>query len=222
MKNSSLDLDNLHDELGIRSIEQIFVIDGSGTSEPDILEVFSLNLANAPGALVASASPANGESLSRTSGNIVRLIFDSDITLPAPGEVMIQELMSNGAFGNDLSSGFLFSIEDDLNANPRILKIVDTDPSDLVHRRWYAVRQTGAWSGVSPFELQYVVQVGDADNDGSVLNADASLLNFAIPLFGVDDDDRRDIDGDGTILNDDVGFMNGNIPSFRVSKPGGH
>jgi len=38
-----LDLDNLHDVLGIRSIERVFLIDGSGSGEADIVEVFSLN-----------------------------------------------------------------------------------------------------------------------------------------------------------------------------------
>ena len=40
-----LDLDNLHDVLGIRSIEAITVVDGSGSGEVDLIEVFSLNLA---------------------------------------------------------------------------------------------------------------------------------------------------------------------------------
>ncbi len=217
-----LDLDNLHDVLGIRTIEQIFVIDGSGTSEPDVIEVFSLNLSAAPGSFVTSATPAHGESLWRTNGNVARLTFDSNITAPAQGDVMIQELLPNGAFGNDVSNGFSFTIENDLVGNPRILKIVDTGPPNLAHGRWYAIRQIGAWFGVSPFELHYVVQVGDADNNGSVVNTDASVINAAVPSFSVSDDDRRDIDGDGTILNDDVGFMNGNIPSFVVPKPGGH
>lgn len=38
-----LDLDNLHSVLGIRSIERTFVVDGSGTGEIDLLEVFALN-----------------------------------------------------------------------------------------------------------------------------------------------------------------------------------
>lgn len=38
-----LDLDNLHEVLGIRSIESIIFIDGSGSGEVDIVEVFSLN-----------------------------------------------------------------------------------------------------------------------------------------------------------------------------------
>ncbi len=39
-----LDLDNLHDVMGIRSIERIFVVDGSGGGEVDVIEVFSLNI----------------------------------------------------------------------------------------------------------------------------------------------------------------------------------
>ncbi len=38
-----LDLDNLHDVMGIISIERVILIDGSGTGELDVLEAFSLN-----------------------------------------------------------------------------------------------------------------------------------------------------------------------------------
>ncbi|MFQ5494143.1 MAG: hypothetical protein ACE5EX_02075 [Phycisphaerae bacterium] len=38
-----LDLDNLHDVLGIISIEQIFIVDGSGGGEIEEIEVYSLN-----------------------------------------------------------------------------------------------------------------------------------------------------------------------------------
>ncbi|MFQ5463652.1 MAG: hypothetical protein ACE5E5_13630 [Phycisphaerae bacterium] len=38
-----LDLDNLHDVLGIRTIEQIYAIDSNGTGELDPIDVYSLN-----------------------------------------------------------------------------------------------------------------------------------------------------------------------------------
>jgi hypothetical protein len=38
-----LDLDNLHDVLGVRSIDEIYLIDGSGNGEVDVIEAFSLN-----------------------------------------------------------------------------------------------------------------------------------------------------------------------------------
>ncbi|NLE57868.1 MAG: hypothetical protein GX616_05870 [Planctomycetes bacterium] len=102
-----------------------------------------------------------------------------------------------------------------------MLKIRETG-SSLTHRKWYAVRNAGAWTSVAPFTVQYVVQVGDANNDGRVLNTDFGLVNAAIPTFSTADDDRRDINGDGKILNTDFGVLNSKIPSFPVAKPAGH
>lgn len=44
-----LDLDNLHDVLGIRAIELAFVMDGNGTGELDVIDVFSLQPVAVPG-----------------------------------------------------------------------------------------------------------------------------------------------------------------------------
>ena len=163
-----------------------------------------------------------GETLWRTNRNTVRLAVTTDITAPAPGEVLIQRMLPGGLWGSDISSGFEFTVENSLSGLPRILKIVDVDPPDLVHREWYAIRSAGGWTGGGDFLVQYLVQVGDADNNGVVLNLDAGLANTGIPDFAADDQDRRDIDGDGTILNDDVSTLNVRIPSFRVPKPTGH
>jgi hypothetical protein len=214
-----LDLDNLHDVLGISSVEAVFVIDGSGTGEVDVVEAFSLNPA---GGFLAASSPASGESLPRSNGHTVRLTFTTDIVVPAAGEVLIQPMLSGGVFGADLSSGVAFTVENNAQGNPRILKIVDTDPPSLLHRQWYSIRNSGAWAGGGAFEVQYVVQIGDANGDGAVFNLDAGLINAGIPDFGAGDQDRRDIDGDGTILNDDISITNTRIPSFPVAKPSGH
>ncbi len=214
-----LDLDNLHDQLGIISLERIYVIDGSGSGEIDILEVFSLNPIGGTQTTILSSVPATGRSLSRSAGNVMRLTFSQDITVPAAGEIVIQELLPSGAFGADLSAGFSVTVD---MASPRVLRIEDTGAADLVHRKWYSVRNTGSWPGVSAFNVQLVVQVGDADNDGIVSNIDASAINAVVPNFGPADDDRRDIDGGGSVVNADVGFCNTNIPSFPVAKPMGH
>ena len=171
---------------------------------------------------LSAAAPATQESLWRSRQNIIRLTFDSNITLPPGGSVLIQQMLPGGTYGADQSSGFTFAIENDGLGNPRILKILDTDPTNFVHRNWYAVRNTGAWTGVSNFTVQYITQIGDANNDRQVLNADAGLINAGIPNFNSGDNDRRDIDGDSAILNADVSSTNVRIPSFPVVKPSGH
>ncbi|MBI4717171.1 MAG: hypothetical protein HY763_05155 [Planctomycetes bacterium] len=216
-----LDLDNLHTVLGIRALEAVYLIDASGTGEIDPIELFSLNPATQPTAL-QGAEPSTTKSLWRSAQNTMRLTFTQDITAPPAGAVLIQQMLAGALYGGDLSAGFSFALENDGQGNPRILKIVDTGPSDLTHRQWYAVRNTGGWTGVAPFTVQYVVQVGDADNDGKVLNLDAGAVNVGVPNFSAADNDRRDVDGDARILNGDVSLVNARIPSFTVQKPTGH
>ncbi|NLE57225.1 MAG: hypothetical protein GX616_02615 [Planctomycetes bacterium] len=168
-----------------------------------------------------SAHPSSGRSLWRSAKNTIRLVFSEDITAPVAGEILIHEMLTDGAYGADLSSGFTFTVENDVSLQPRILRIRETG-STLRHRKWYAIRCTGAWGYVAPFTVQYVVQVGDANDDGRVLNTDFGVINAAIPVFSAADDDRRDINGDGRILNTDFGIVNSKIPSFPVAKPTGH
>ena len=215
-----LDLDNLHDVLGIRTVEQIFVVDGGGSGTLDVVEVYSLNPV---GGFFLSSVPVTDSSLWRSAGNTVRVNYGANIAAPLPGQVVVQELLPGGALGPDLSAGFTFTVENNINGVPRVLKVVDTGASDLVHRKWYTIRSAGGvWTGGGDFAVDYVVQIGDANNDGAVLNLDAGLINAGVPNFAATDQDRRDIDGDATILNDDVSTANVYIPSFRVAKPSGH
>jgi len=166
-------------------------------------------------------TPGDQESLWRSQKNTIRLTFDDDIAVPQAGDVLIREMLDGGYYGRDLSSDFTFTVENDEEQSPRILRIREK-ASVLAHRKWYAVRNVGSWSDLPDFIVQYLVQVGDADNDCQVLNRDIGVINPAIPSFNAADDDRRDIDGDGNILNRDVGLANQNIPSLTVPKPSGH
>ncbi len=174
------------------------------------------------GSMLTEALPVSGGSLWREGRNTIRLMFSWDVSAPLAGDVVIEPMLSGGLFGGDISAGFDIGVEDDSYDKPRVLKIVDVDPPDLVHRQWYAVRTTGNWAGGGDFVVEYVVQFGDANGDGTVLNLDTGLINAGIPNLSVGDQDRRDIDGDGTVLNDDVSTANVYIPSFRVPKPNGH
>ncbi len=193
------------------------------TGKTDAGEVYLIYGFSTPGepANLQSSNPTTGKSLWRNQNNVIRLTFDADIAAPDAGAVMIQEMLAGGTCGDDLSAGFAFTVENDGQGRPLVLKI-DEAGSSLVHRKWYAVRNTGDWTDVAPFTVQYVVQVGDATNDGRVLNTDFGWVNAAIPNFNAADDDRRDINGDGRILNTDFGVLNSQIPSFPVAKPSGH
>lgn len=88
-----LDLDNLHDVLGIRSIEQIFVIDGSGTDgEINVIEVYSLNPVVVPECLIN----ADCDDLNPCTSNICDLAGLCQTTTLADGTSCDDGLFCNG------------------------------------------------------------------------------------------------------------------------------
>jgi len=169
-----------------------------------------------PLAALTVANPVTGKSVPRTRNNTMRLTFGSTVAAPAAGNVLIQELLDGGLFGADLAATFTFTVE-----GGNVLRIRD-NANTLVHRKWYAIRNSGGWAGVENFEVQYVTQMGDANNDGRTLFTDLGFINAGIPTDPAADNDRRDINGDGRVLFTDMGATNPRIPSDIVTKPTGH
>jgi hypothetical protein len=169
---------------------------------------------------VATSTPDTGTSLWRNTANVVRITFDRNITQPTSGQLEIRELLAGGAVGANLSGSFTFTLENDGGGDPRVLVIKDTG-SNLTHRSWYTVRNTGNWTAVDVFHGDFVVQVGDANRDGRVLFNDLGVINGSVPCFAACDA-FLDINGDNRILFNDLGVANGSIPSFPVAKPAGH
>lgn len=167
-------------------------------------------------------NPEHEHSWSRERYNTAWLDFKCDITAPSSGAVTIKELLAGGAFGSDLSSSFAFSVVNDGDGNPRRLKIVDNDAS-LTHRKWYGIRNA-SWAGVESFEVDYVVQMGDADDNLVVNAADLTKINSWIPTAPPVPElrIRGDITGTFGIGANDLSAANAYIPSTAVTKPSGH
>ncbi|MFH0981257.1 MAG: dockerin type I domain-containing protein, partial [Planctomycetota bacterium] len=86
-----------------------------------------------------------------------------------------------------------------------------------------AVARDGGWASVAPFEVQYVVMMGDVDNDGFVKNADASAVYAHVSFLPVPDDSRYDINGDGYVQNADASAIYPRVSFLRKpTKPSGH
>ena len=167
---------------------------------------------------LTTSKPLDQGTLWRSQKNITRLTFDGDLrSTPAPGEIEINEMLPGGVFGADLSASFTIDVE-----GGTVLRLQDTGAT-LEHRKWYAIRNIGGWGAVNDFEIQYLLQMGDADENGIVISLDVGAVNSGIPCFvNCGDDNRLDIDGDGRIISLDVGVVNGHIGSFSVPKPDGH
>ncbi|MFH0981167.1 MAG: hypothetical protein V2A79_06490 [Planctomycetota bacterium] len=185
-----------------------------------------------------SACPPDQAALWRTQKNCIRLWFDGDITAPVPGEVEIRELLAGGGFDpTDLSSQFTFTVENDGGGLPRILKIKENGITvpDL-HRKWLGIRNLGGWTLAQQFEVQYVVMMGDVNNDGFVKNADASAIYPHVSAEPVQDccaweydptdpfdNGRFDLNGDCLVKNADASAVYPRVsPQGKPAKPSGH
>jgi hypothetical protein len=153
-------------------------------------------------ASVASSAPADQGSLWRTAKNIVRFTI-SGTPLPGVPVIEIREMLTGGAVGPDLSASFNKTLE----SGGTVLRLHDTG-GNLVHRRWYVVRNT-ACDNVVDFSRQFVIQAGDADANRFVTAVDVGLINSA-PQGVVADNSRFDIDGNGFRTAVDVGLANAN------------
>jgi predicted outer membrane repeat protein len=182
-----------------------------------------------PAKLIGS-TPDHNKSWWRPGNNIARLVFSCDIETPGPMDVQVREMKPGGQLEGSVSSSFTFVVEETAPNRPRRLRIrQNTGENVILHRKWYAIRNSGDWAGVENFCRHYQAQHGDADNNGSVTGLDVSLVNSGLTMFYGEclgtpgqDDDRRDINGDCNITGLDVSIINGYLTSFPVAKPGGH
>lgn len=169
----------------------------SATPDPDP-ENLTMSASCAAAAFVAS-DPVEGKSLWRTKKNFATLSFGCPVSAPVAGQVLIQEILDGCNYGPDLSSSFALTVE-----GGNVLRIDEPDPGVLAHQTWYAVRNTGDWAGVAPFEVHFVSMVGDADNNNLINFTDVNLIlgqnGQAVPPA----DPRRDIDGNDLINFTDV------------------
>jgi len=126
-------------------------------------------------------------------------------------------MLEGGAFGPNLAASFNIQVAGNVLT-------VRENGSVLGNRKWYSIMNDGSWAGVPPFEVEFPVQRGDANNSGFVNFADLGTVNTSIPSFPVlpADLERRDIDGNGLINFADLAVANVNIGSLTVPKPGGH
>ncbi len=182
----------------------------------------TVNLASSvpPFTSVGQGLPPAGGTLWRTAANIVRMTFSGNPPgVPGVGEIEVVELLPDGAFGADLIASGVFSIA--LDAPGNILKIQDHKITpEMANKKWYAVRNTGGWSDVCPFEIHFPVVAGDQDGNRFVTPIDVGNINAgAIGLLA--DDSRFDIDGNGFGTPTDVGLANAN-QGPGAPKPTGH
>ena len=188
--------------------------------------------------------PLDNANVWRSSQQVIRIRFTANIAAaagplsPAPA-IEIRELtpsliipatganFAGGVLNANLNVGtnFAFSVEVDpaQGGAPRILRIIDSNPAQIVHRKWYTIQNVGGWAGAPPFRMDYRTMVGDFDNNGFVNAIDVGNVNGSI-IPGLQADNRRaDIDGNRFINAIDTGAANGSVPTGGLNlKPAGH
>jgi len=172
-------------------------------------------------AVLTTHSPAHNQSLWRSAHNVSEHTFSCTITAPQPEQLEIRELISSSTMGPDLwaqnPSRFSVTVVETVSGNGKFwrLKVWENDPASFVHRKWYTIRNVGAWETVQPFCVDYLVQKGDANGDKIVNSLDVSTINGIMTLFNVVDDHRADVNGDGHVNSLDLSAVYGFMTSFN-------
>ena len=135
------------------------------------------------------------------------------VNLPGNNSFTIRELLDDGQYGPDLSDEFVV-IKSGLSGF-----WFYADEAVLNNQTWYELNTDGTWNNVAPFTLQWLVQFGDVNNDGSTLENDLPAIrirDFCFPSC------RDDINGDDHVEDEDLRLIESFIPSSFVPKPSGH
>jgi len=173
-------------------------------------------------ASAVGADPPVGTGMSRASENAIEVQFDAEPTAPGPGELVIYKLHAHNCNGpgpsDDMSGQFDLTLGTDEHGHSRILRILDASGL-FEHGKWYRIMNNGTWPGVMPFEVDYRVVVGDANNNGMVQFSDLAVINQAIPTFHTGPTDRNDINGDGFVNFADLALANAYIPTVNSAHP---
>jgi hypothetical protein len=164
------------------------------------------------------AVPMDQQSLWRNQNNVVRLTLTCPIQAPTQGQLLIQQMLPNGAYGSNLAVGtdFAFAVE-----SGNVLRIGESGVR-MADGNWYAFRNVGVggWAEVAPFTIEYMDQVGDYDINGFVTAVDVALIN-STPTGPVPDNSRADVNGDGSKTDADTILANAS-QGPPPPKPSGH
>ncbi len=157
----------------------------------------------------------------RTLRHVIRIDFDEPagcpaLTAPTAGQILIREMLANGAFGPDLSASFTYTIE---AGNVLRIREPSTTATVLADNKWYAISNNN-WPGVGTFEVQWPVNTGDFDGNRFTTPTDVSGIN-GTPTGVVPDQARQDVNGDGFRTPTDVSAANG-AQGPPPAKPTGH
>ncbi|HUW84368.1 MAG TPA: M36 family metallopeptidase [Phycisphaerae bacterium] len=171
-----------------------------------------------PAQLIATEPPFDG-SLPKTLNNLILCTFDRPITLPASGNPLVIQDMTNGCA--DVSNQFVYVIDPD-DPNLCTLEARETDPNDpnnhdvLPNQTWYQINSAPGWTTVEPFQFEVYTLVGDCEGGGRVSTLDYVCVRGAIGRRG---DLREDLDGNGRVTTGDYLVVRNNLGPRAPSKP---
>ncbi len=165
----------------------------------------------------AQGKPLDGQSLWRTSKNIIRLQFDGNITAPAAGQIQIVQCLAGGVAGTDVTSNWNIAVDP---TNPTVLRLQEIGATTMVNRQWYAVRTNG-WTGVNDFHQAFFLIQGDVNRDGKFNTNDVSLQLQQPNGLNKPDDYVYDLDGSKSVNTNDVNAIFHCANALTPARPSG-
>jgi len=171
----------------------------NGMSELDFFKLredVAATIAQAAGtSLIEDQSqPRNGGTLGKTQNNVIRLVFDGSLTLPAGAALVIEPV----AGGTDVGDQFIYSLATTNLPNDTIVAV--EDGSVLTANTWYRITPADGLQ-VQPFAINFYTLPGDVNQSGQV---DLTDLLAVVSAFGTTEghpnyNDAADLNGDAIV-----------------------
>ena len=163
----------------------------------------------APSLVAAQCEPIFNGTLAKNANNVLLMVFDGEVALPAGAALKITPIAGSG----DVGSQFTYSVTTTNVANDT-LKATETG-TVLSNQTWYRVEPADDLL-VSPFVHDVCKLIGDASGDGIVMALD---LGAIWGHNGEMTDSRYDTNGDGQVMALDLGVAWGHNGEMVPLKP---
>ena len=162
--------------------------------------------------LISSDPNADG-TLPKTLNNVIRLVFNSAITMPGGSPLVIVELADPN---NDLTGSFTYTADPNDTGDPSGATLKATENGTvLTNLTWYRVTPDASFD-VLPFTLDACTLRGDCNDSGRVTTADYSCVKLALGERG---DVREDLNGSDRVTTADYTVVKDHMGDRAPAKP---
>jgi hypothetical protein len=157
----------------------------------------------------ATSEPRTDSTLPRTTDNLIVLVFDRSVALPAGPALSVVPM----AGGPDVGGSFSYSLATTIVPNDTLE--AREGGTVLADQTWYRITPV-AGLDVAAFTLEVCTLPADADGSGEVTTADYSVIKAHLGERG---DSRYDLNGSGRVTTADYSVVKAHLGERAPDKP---